>query len=214
MRHRKAGKKLDRRDQERIALYRNLTISLIERFGSPKEWILTSVAKAKAVRPFAEKIITHAVKARRELEAAAKAAGLTVEQLREQHAKGGEGGKRKKFALPPPRSLKRGEKKQRPPNASAADLFPKEVRERVARSLHHRRIAISRLRHEPAVRALIEKVAPRYLDRPGGYLRILRTSQWVLGDGSTKALLGFVGGEKQQAAPTRTEKAGAKVGAK
>jgi len=45
MRHRKAGKKLDRRDQERVALYRNLTISLIERFGTPKEYILTSVAK-------------------------------------------------------------------------------------------------------------------------------------------------------------------------
>src|SRR4051812_42558609 len=117
MGHRKAGKKLDRRDQERVALYRNLTISLIERFGNPKEFILTTVAKAKAVRPFAEKIITLAIKSRAELEAAAKAAGTTVEGLRDLHVKGDAQGKRKKFK----------------------DFSP-QVQERIAKSVHYRRI--------------------------------------------------------------------------
>ena len=210
MRHRKAGKKLDRRDQERVALYRNLTISLIERFGTPKEYILTSVAKAKAVRPFAERIITLAIKARKELEAAAKAGGTSVEGLHEAHTKG-EGGRRKKFA---PRQKPAG--KVRPskkgvvpkvhPPTPASDLFPVEGREHAARSLHIRRIALARLRYEPAVKALIERVAVRYLDRPGGYLRILKTSLWVKGDGSTKAMIGWVGGAKPGgAAPVRTE---------
>lgn len=197
MRHRKAGKKLDRRDQERVALYRNLTISLIERFGNPKEFIFTTVAKAKAVRPFAEKIVTHAIKSREALEAAAKAANTTVDGLRDLHVKGDEQGKRKKFK----------------------DFSP-EVREKIAASLHHRRLALSRLRHEPAVKALIEKVAPRFIERKtknhqgGGYLRILRTSQWVLGDGSTKAILGWVGGEGNKGEPAPRERKGATVGAK
>ncbi len=57
MRHRKAGKKLGRNPAHRLALYRNLTMALIRH-----ERIITTVEKAKAVRPFAEKLITLARK--------------------------------------------------------------------------------------------------------------------------------------------------------
>jgi large subunit ribosomal protein L17 len=57
MRHLKSGRKLNRSASHRLALMRNLTCALIER-----ERIITTVAKAKAMRPFAEKIITLAKK--------------------------------------------------------------------------------------------------------------------------------------------------------
>jgi large subunit ribosomal protein L17 len=53
MRHLRAGKKLGRNPSHRKALYRNLTMALIA-----NERIVTTVAKAKAVRPFVEKLIT------------------------------------------------------------------------------------------------------------------------------------------------------------
>jgi large subunit ribosomal protein L17 len=53
MRHHKAGKKLGRDSAHRKALYSNLTGSLIEHGR-----IKTTVAKAKAVKPVAEKMIT------------------------------------------------------------------------------------------------------------------------------------------------------------
>ena len=53
MRHAKAGKKLGRDSAHRKALYSNLTGALIEHGR-----IETTEAKAKAVKPFAEKMIT------------------------------------------------------------------------------------------------------------------------------------------------------------
>jgi large subunit ribosomal protein L17 len=53
MRHLKAGRKLNRNSSHRLALYRSLTMALIQH-----ERIITTVAKAKAVRPFVEKLIT------------------------------------------------------------------------------------------------------------------------------------------------------------
>jgi large subunit ribosomal protein L17 len=53
MRHAKAGKKLGRDSAHRKALYANLACSLIEHGR-----IRTTEAKAKAVKPYAEKIIT------------------------------------------------------------------------------------------------------------------------------------------------------------
>jgi large subunit ribosomal protein L17 len=57
MRHRKAGRKLNRNATHRLALYRNLTMALIRH-----ERIITTLPKAKAVRPFVEKLITLAKK--------------------------------------------------------------------------------------------------------------------------------------------------------
>jgi large subunit ribosomal protein L17 len=53
MRHRRSGKKLGRDSAHRRALYANLACSLIEHGR-----IKTTEAKAKAVKPFAEQMIT------------------------------------------------------------------------------------------------------------------------------------------------------------
>src|SRR5271163_5097984 len=57
MRHKKAGKHLGRNATHRLALFRNLTMALIRH-----ERIITTLPKAKAVRPFVEKLITLARK--------------------------------------------------------------------------------------------------------------------------------------------------------
>ena len=53
MRHRCAGNRLGRTTSHRIAMMRNMTNSLIEH-----ERIITTPAKAKVVKPFAEKLVT------------------------------------------------------------------------------------------------------------------------------------------------------------
>lgn len=55
MRHRKAGRKFKRSPEHRRMLLRNLATSLIEHGR-----ITTTLAKAKEVQPFAEKLITQA----------------------------------------------------------------------------------------------------------------------------------------------------------
>ncbi|MDJ0520897.1 MAG: 50S ribosomal protein L17 [Planctomycetota bacterium] len=58
MRHRVAGRKLTRDTQHRIALRRNLVRALLINGR-----ITTTMAKAKAVRPYVEKLVTRAKKA-------------------------------------------------------------------------------------------------------------------------------------------------------
>src|SRR5277367_6427284 len=53
MRHLRAGRKLGRNATHRLALYRNLALALFRH-----ERIITTLEKAKAVRPFVEKLIT------------------------------------------------------------------------------------------------------------------------------------------------------------
>jgi large subunit ribosomal protein L17 len=53
MRHKLAGRKLQRKSGHRAALLRNLAASLVKH-----EQILTTTAKAKELRPYVEKLIT------------------------------------------------------------------------------------------------------------------------------------------------------------
>jgi len=99
MRHRKAGRKLNRNSSHRRAMFRNMTASLIEH-----ELIKTTLPKAKELRRVAEPLITLAKE----------------------------------------------------------DTVAK------------RRLAFSRLRDKAAVGKLFSEIAPRYAQRPGGYLRILK----------------------------------------
>jgi large subunit ribosomal protein L17 len=121
MRHRNAGFKLGRNTSHRRALLRNLVTSVIV-----EDRIETTVAKAKAVRPLVEKMITLG---------------------------------------------KNGD-------------------------LHSRRQALSFLMTDESVERLFETVAPRYGDRAGGYLRIVRTG-FQKGDGADKAFIELLGAEKQ-----------------
>ncbi len=174
MRHKKAGKRLGRRKEERVALARNLTAALFDQFGEDKDFIITTITKAKWVKPFAERCITLGVKGYRELQKAADANGSTVAELRDQHTK-----EKKKFK----------------------DFSPK-VKEHLSKSIHFRRQAVSKLRNPNTVRQLFEDIAPRCLERPGGYLRVLRTSKIQLGNAAQQALIGFVDGQPEEAAET------------
>ena len=53
MRHKVGGRKLQRTSAHRIAMFRNMSASLIKH-----EQIMTTVAKAKELRPYIEKLIT------------------------------------------------------------------------------------------------------------------------------------------------------------
>ncbi|MGB6974211.1 MAG: 50S ribosomal protein L17 [Terracidiphilus sp.] len=119
MRHRNAGFKLGRNTSHRRALLRNLVTSVLV-----EDRVETTVAKAKAVRPHIEKMITLG---------------------------------------------KRGD-------------------------LHARRQALSFLQTDKAVARLFDTVAPRYGDRQGGYLRIVRTG-FQKGDGAEKAFIELLDAE-------------------
>ncbi len=121
MRHRNAGFKLGRNTSHRRALLRNLVTSVIV-----EDRVMTTVAKAKAVRPHIEKMITLG---------------------------------------------KKGD-------------------------VHSRRQALSFLQTDAAVTRLFDTVAPRYGDRNGGYLRIVRTG-FQKGDGAEKAFIELLDAEAQ-----------------
>ncbi len=62
--------------------------------------------------------------------------------------------------------------------------------------LHSRRLALSYLQTREAVSRLFDTVAPRYGDRAGGYLRIVRTG-FQKGDGAEKAFIELLGSEQE-----------------
>src|SRR5271165_4666800 len=62
--------------------------------------------------------------------------------------------------------------------------------------LHSRRLALSYLQTREAVSRLFDTVAPRYGDRAGGYLRIVRTG-FQKGDGAEKAFIELLGSEHE-----------------
>ena len=99
MRHRHSGRQLNRNSPHRKAMFRNMTVSLVEH-----EVIKTTLAKAKELRSVAEPLITLA------------------------------------------------------------------KRDNVA----NRRLAFSRVRDKAAVGKLFTELGPRYAERPGGYIRILK----------------------------------------
>jgi large subunit ribosomal protein L17 len=77
--------------------------------------------------------------------------------------------------------------------------------------LHARRQALAYLQTREAVTRLFDTVAPRYGDRNGGYLRIVRTG-FTRGDGAEKAFVELLGAEKlldekrQKRADARTKR--------
>ena len=54
--------------------------------------------------------------------------------------------------------------------------------------VHRRRLAFARLRDEVAVGKLFDELGPRFKDRPGGYLRILKTG-YRAGDAAPMAVV-------------------------
>src|SRR5580698_2609180 len=116
MRHGVAHRKLGRTTSHRTAMFANMAASLIKH-----EQIVTTLPKAKELRPFVEKLVTLA---------------------------------------------KRGD-------------------------LHARRIAISRVRDVDQVGKLFAAIGPRYKDRNGGYIRIMKAG-FRHGDNAPVAVIEFV----------------------
>ncbi|MFN4274245.1 MAG: 50S ribosomal protein L17 [Aliihoeflea sp.] len=116
MRHGNSGRKLNRTASHRKAMFANMAASLIEH-----EQIVTTLPKAKELRPIVEKLVTLG---------------------------------------------KRG-------------------------NLHARRQAISQIRNETMAKRLFDEIAPRYADRNGGYLRIMKAG-FRFGDNAPMAVIEFV----------------------
>jgi large subunit ribosomal protein L17 len=66
-------------------------------------------------------------------------------------------------------------------------------------SVHRRRLAFSRLRDRDVVTKLFNELGPRYKDRPGGYLRILKMG-YRPGDNAPMAYVELVDRPQAEAA--------------
>lgn len=113
MNHNKSYRKLGRRSDHRLAMMKNMTISLVN-----AERIETTVTRAKELRKFVEKMITLG----------------------------------KKY-----------------------NNFNLENNDERVKAIHLRRQAFAFLRNEEAVAKVFKEIAPKYMDRNGGYTRIIKT---------------------------------------
>ena len=116
MRHRKRGNQLSRTSSHRNAMIRNMAVSLIVH-----ERIVTTLPKARNLRPFVEKLVTLARDA----------------------------------------------------------------------TVHRRRLAFARLRDRDAVAKLFDVLGPRYKERQGGYVRVLKAG-FRYGDMAPMAIIELV----------------------
>lgn len=108
MRHLKAHRKLGRTTEHRISMLRNLATSLI---NSEKEYIITTVPKAKELRSFVEKAITLAKRAQNLTGEDAKAKQLHLRRLAAKYFHAGNYEYKRQLSL---YRGKKGEKKERP----------------------------------------------------------------------------------------------------
>lgn len=179
MRHLVAGRKLNRTTEHRRAMLRNLAQNLFEH-GQ----VQTTLPKAKAARPFCERLITLARRA--------KAGDL--------HAR------RRVESLLGDRAVIHKDHQE------AYEEMPLAKRAKVLRMRSGRRHRTGRAKGglkftaDSIVRRLIEEVAPQYEGRPGGYTRIVRLGTGRVGDNAPRAVLQLVGQEQSPGSVTRPEK--------
>lgn len=171
MRHRRKGRVLGRSPSHQRALLRNLASALFlterdaehdDNAPKVKGRIITTLPKAKEVRPVIEKCITIAVRGLRAEEQAAQFAS-EADRDSEEWRRWRQGPEWKKWAA------------ARAPAVTA------------------RRRVLTMLGDKQAVRVLFEQVAPRFLERNGGYTRILKLATPRLGDAGARAIIEFVG---------------------
>ncbi len=161
MRHKISGKQLCVKEDHRRAMLRNLAAGLFEH-GQ----IETTLAKAKAVQPFVEKLIT-----------IAKRRSLTSRRLLRSRIND-----RAIHAWVADPNVKEDRKR-----SDFWDL-PKES------DIEFNRYG--ELRKAPRlIEHLVSKVAPLYADRAGGYTRIVKLGKHRLGDATDLVLLQLVGKE-------------------
>ena len=184
MRHRIQHRKLNRTSEHRKALRRNMAQNLIEH-GQ----ITTTLAKARDLQPFFERLVTLAIRARARA-ALDDAAG----------------------ALRARRSLNRllGDRVLIPKDHQEAYAGMSDAaRTKSVRMASGRRYRTGEPRGRLAFTAeavthrLIETLAPRFEERPGGYTRLIRLPRRRIGDCSKLATVQLVGDEE---APTSLTK--------
>ncbi len=179
MRHRVALRKLNRTKEHRLALRRNMAQSLFEH-GQ----IETTLVKAKDIRPFAERLITLA----RRAHGGSLAARQRLESLM---------GDRAVIAAE---------------NQAEYDQMSDAQRTRVLRARSGRRHRLGQPRGgqkftaTSIVHHLINTVAPRFVDRTGGYTRVIKLGISQHGDATMKAVIQLVGEEESPGTVTRPEK--------
>jgi len=182
MRHRRKGRRLGRSSSHRRALLRNLASALFltERDDMFYEG-MTQADGATAVNPPKVKgrITTTVHKAKEVRPMIEKCITLAKKAIPHQEAAD---------ELEP--SADRGSdewKKWR-----STEPGQKWVSE-VAQAVNLRRRAFAMLRDKEAVSILFDDVAHRFVDRPGGYTRIIQLADVRLGDAGKQAILEFVG---------------------
>ena len=184
-------------------MFRNMANALFEH-----ERIVTTVAKAKELRPYVEKLITIARKgalANRGAETLRERASAHDKQsqdlLEEARRHGSDTDAGKKSI-----EKRRGVLQER-------YKLLAEWRRAVAPVLHARRRLIARIgnhhlekneEYDTVVQKLIQMIGLRYADRPGGYTRIVRLSKRRLGDAGPTALIALV---TSDGAPPRKRRA-------
>jgi len=187
MRHRVHHRRLNRTSEHGLALRRNMAQSLFEH-GQ----ITTTLPKAKNLRPFAEKLVTLAVRARKARDARNPTAELSAR--RSMHRLLGD-----RVIIPAE-------------HQTAYDSMSDAAREKSVRMASGRRYRTGepkgRLEFtaDSVMHRLIEKVAPRYSTRPGGYTRIIRLAKRRIGDASWLAIVQLVGDESGPGSLTKPEK--------
>lgn len=187
MRHRIHHRKLNRTMEHRKALRRNMAQSLFEH-GQ----IRTTLPKAKDLRPFCEKLITMAVKLRKYNQNNEQSRALIM--------------RRQIHRLLGDRSMIPREHQE------AYNDMTDSAREKTLRMASGRRHRTGDPKGrlvftaESVTHRLIEKIAPRFADRPGGYTRLVRLSKRRLGDSTFLAVLQLVGDEESPGAVTRPQK--------
>jgi large subunit ribosomal protein L17 len=161
MRHRNAGRHLNRSPAHKLSLYRNLAKALITH-----ERIITTLPKAKSLRPFVEKLITMAKKAAVIAAAAPaddKAAKVKIVHYRRQAM----------AVLGPTHGTGTYDKEDAPitrPGKMTKKGKPTAIPVTV-------------------LEKLFNEIGPRYKDRPGGYTRIVKQHYRRLGDGGHTAII-------------------------
>ena len=192
MRHRIHHRKLNRTSEHRRALLRNMAQSLIEH-GQ----ITTTIPKAKTLRPYIERLVTLAVKTRK-LTAASDMAGA-LRMRRGIHRLLGDRGLIPKEHRSAYEGMSDARRAQTMRMQSGRRYRTGEAKGRLlftAESVTHR---------------LLETIAPRFEDRPGGYVRLVRLARKRIGDAAQLAVLQFVGDAVAPTSLTRPAKSARKL---
>lgn len=157
-------------------MHRNMAQSLIEH-GS----VTTTLAKAKDIRPYVEKLITLAVKVRRH-RSSDPAASLRA--------------RRRIHSLLGDRSLipaAHMEDYETMSDASRAKTMRMPSGRRYRTGQPKGRLAFTA---ESVMHRLIEKLASRFEERPGGYTRLIKLAKVRKGDNAPTAMIQLIGDEE------------------